>query len=172
MKILLTGPPKIGKTTLIRRVAEQLTRPYAGFYSEEILKQGQRVGFAIRTFYGQIGVLSHIEIKSGPKIGKYGVNLTDLEQIALPEIEEGIKQKKIILIDEIGKMELFSEKFKNIVMKILDSDSCLLGTIIYASHPWADRLKTRPNAELVEVTEENRERLVSQLAEKLNPSGK
>lgn len=145
-----------------------MTKSYAGFYTDEILAQGRRVGFQIRTFSGKTGVLSHIDFKSRFKVGKYRVNLTDLEEMTLPEIEEGIEKKEIILIDEIGKMELFSEKFKNMVMKILDSDLSFLGTIIYASHPWADRLKNRQDIELFEVTVENRDRLVVQLAARLN----
>jgi nucleoside-triphosphatase len=164
MKILLSGPPKIGKTT----IAEQLIKPYSGFYTDEILKQGKRVGFAIRTFSGKTGILSHIDFKSRLKVGRYRVSLTDLEEMALPEIEEGIKKKEIILIDEIGKMELFSEKFKNMVLKTLDSDACFLGTIIYTNRPWTDQLKSRPEVELFEVTADNRDRLVGELAERLN----
>jgi len=167
MKILLTGPPRTGKTTLVCRVAELLTKPYAGFYTEEILEQGKRVGFSLKTFSGRTGVLSHIDFKSKLRVAKYRVSLTDLEEIALPEIEEGIKQKNVILIDEIGKMELFSAKFRQIVLQILNSNLSFLGTIVYAHHPWADQIKKRKDIELIEVTPKNRDQLAQELTQKL-----
>jgi len=167
MKILLTGPPRIGKTTLILKTAELLTKPYAGFYTEEILENGQRVGFSLKTFSGKTGILSHVDFKSKLRVGKYKVSLTDLEEIALPEIEQGIKQKQIILIDEIGKMELYSAKFRQVVMQILNSNLLFLGTIVYTPHPWADQIKKRKDVEIVEVTPENRDQLVQEITQKL-----
>jgi nucleoside-triphosphatase len=170
MKILLTGPPRIGKTTLILRTAELLTKPYAGFYTEEILEEGKRVGFSLQTFSGKTGILSHIDFKSRFRVGKYRVSLTDLEEIALPEIEEGIKQKQIILIDEIGKMELYSAKFTQVVLQTLNSNLPFVGTIVHTAHPWADEIKKRKDVELIEVTPENRDRLVQELTQKLASS--
>jgi len=167
MKILLTGLPKAGKTTLLCRVAGNLKESYSGFYTEEILEGGHRVGFSLQTFSGKTGILSHIDFKSRLKVGKYRVSLTDLEEIALPEIEEGIKQKRIILIDEIGKMELYSAKFRQVVMEALNSDLIFVGTIVSAPHPWADQIKKRKDVELIEVTPENRDRLVQELIQKL-----
>lgn len=167
IKILLTGPPKSGKTTLVCQVAELLTKPYVGFYTEEILDKGKRAGFALRTFSGKKGILAHVRLNSKDRVGKYKVDISDLEQLALPEISEGLKEKKIILIDEIGKMELFSEEFKEVVWEVLDSDSPFLGTIIYTSHCWADRIKGRKDVELIEVTETNGNELVARVAYKL-----
>ena len=167
MKILLTGPPRVGKTTLIRRVAELLIEPYAGFYTEEILEEGKRAGFAIQTFTGKTGVLAHVDFKSKLRVARYKVSLTDLEEMALPEIEEGIKQKNIILIDEIGKMELFSAKFRQDVMRILNSKLSFLGIIVYTHHPWADEIKKRKDIELIEVTSINRDQLVKELTQRL-----
>ena len=170
MKILLTGLPKSGKTTLLCRVAELLTKPYAGFYTEEILESGHRVGFSLQTFSGKTGILSHVAFKSRLKVGKYRVSLTDLEEIALPEIEEGIEQKKIILIDEIGKMELYSAKFRRILSQALNSDLLFMATIVYTPHPWAGQIKKRKDVELIEVTPENRDQLGPELVRKLTSS--
>ncbi len=167
MKILLTGLPKSGKTTLLCRVAGNLSKPYAGFYTEGILESGHRVGFSLQTFSGKIGILSHLDFKSRLKVGKYRVSLTDLEEIALPEIEEGIKRKNIILIDEIGKMELYSAKFRQVVLQALNSNLPFVGTIVHTAHPWADQIKNRKDIELIEVTPKNRDQLVQELTQKL-----
>ena len=51
--LLLTGPPGCGKTTVIRRLVERLAnRRVAGFYTHEIRKKGQRVGFEVRGLNG------------------------------------------------------------------------------------------------------------------------
>lgn len=170
MRILLTGLPKSGKTTLICRVAGNLKKPYAGFYTEEILESGHRVGFSLQTFSGKTGILSRIDFKSRLRVGKYGVSLTDLEEIALPEIEEGIKQKQIIFIDEIGKMELYSAKFRQVVLQALNSNLPFVGTIVHTAHPWADQIKQRKDVEIVEVTPENRDRLAQEITQKLTSS--
>ena len=147
-----------------------MKKPYSGFYTEEILESRHRVGFSLQTFSGKTGILSHIDFKSRLRVGKYRVSLTDLEEIALPEIEEGIKRKNVILIDEIGKMELYSAKFRQVVLQALDSNLHFLGTIVYTPHPWADQIKKRKDVELVEVTAENRDRLVQELTQKSTSS--
>jgi nucleoside-triphosphatase THEP1 len=109
MNILLTGLPKSGKTTLIEKIIQKLNRPAFGFYTKEILENKKRVGFSLITLSGNKVILSHQNFKSNYRVGKYGVDVQGFEGMALPEIEKGIQEKGIIVIDEIGKMELFSE---------------------------------------------------------------
>jgi len=167
MNYFLTGLPKAGKTTLLKKVVEKLQRPAGGFFTEEIKENDIRVGFMIATLSGIKGVLSHKNSKSRCRVGKYGVEVSTLDSLGVKEIEEALRDKKLLVIDEIGKMELFSERFKEAVWKALDSENPVLGTIMAKKNPFADRVKKRNDIEVLEVKQENREGLVDILLKKL-----
>ncbi len=167
MNYLLTGLPKAGKTTLLKKVVGKLKTKAVGFYTEEMKKDNIRVGFMIVTLSGRRGILSHKDFKSRFRVGKYGVDINSFDGIAVKEIEEALGQEKIVVIDEIGKMELFSKRFQDIVLKALDSKSPVLGTIMAVKHPFADRVKKRADVKVFEVTKEKREKLVDLLLEEL-----
>ncbi|KAJ7342257.1 hypothetical protein JRQ81_009966 [Phrynocephalus forsythii] len=140
--VFLTGPPGIGKTTLIQKTSEVLKSlgvPIDGFYTEEVRESGRRVGFDVVTLGGRRGILSRVS--SGPSagrheyhVGSYVVDLASFEQLALPLLRNaGLGSsaiKKVCVIDEIGKMELFSQSFIQAVHQILSgSGVVMLGTI-------------------------------------------
>ena len=163
-KILLEGLPGVGKTTLILAIAERLKlRRIGGFYTGEIREGSKRVGFSITNFKGESGILSHISIKSGPRVGKYKVDLKTLEKIGVEALERAMTEAEVILIDEIGKMEMFSQRFRETVMRCFDSPKPIVATIILRPHPFADKLKARPDVELIRVTERNREELADRI---------
>jgi len=111
MNILLTGPPQSGKSTLIEKVIKRVKRPATGFFTRELREKGKRVGFLIETLDGKTGLLAHQNIKSNYRVGKYKVNIKDLDQIAVPSMLPSTDDQ-IVVIDEIGKMECFSRLFK------------------------------------------------------------
>lgn len=158
--ILLTGSPGSGKTTLIRGVLARLSRPAGGFYTQEIREAGRRMGFEIVTLDGKRGVLAHIDSNSEHRISKYGVELSALETLAIPAIQDAVKHKKLVVVDEIGPMEILSPRFCQVVLEILESDSNLLGTIVGRSTPFTDRIKSRTEITLIDVTPQNRAGLV------------
>jgi len=164
MNILLTGNPRVGKTTIIKKVVRDL-KDVGGFYTEEI-RDGYRKGFRIITLDGKEGILAHMDIKNRYRVGKYGVNIEDLENVAVKSVEEGL-DRDIIVIDEIGKMELFSEKFRNILEKALDTGK-VLGTIMKKSNYFADKVKNRKDVKVLLVEESNRDMLVEEIKEILN----
>lgn len=157
--ILLTGLPRAGKTTVVLKVAEGIKGRCAGFYTEEILKKGKRVGFRLITLNGSSGILAHREIKSQYNVGKYGVDIESLEKLGIKAVKEGIEGNKVIIIDEIGKMELFSIKFRTAVIEALDSRQLVLATIMSHSHPFCDGIKSRKDVKMFEVTPKNRDSL-------------
>lgn len=165
--ILLTGPPRAGKTTIIRKVAERLGDRAGGFYTEEVRSSGQRTGFRIVTLDGQEALLSSVRFPGPPCIGKYGVDVAALDRVGVQALRRAIARGQIVVVDEIGKMELFSEAFKAAVLAALDSASPVVGTILWKPHPWADRLKARPDVRLVEVTWDNRDMLVETVLHQL-----
>jgi len=135
-----------------------------GFYTEEIRERGQRKGFALVTLSGRRGILAHVDFSSRYRVGKYKVNLEDLERIGVRELEESLRRKGLIVVDEIGKMELFSLRFQEIVLRILDSHKPVLATIMKKSHPYADAIKARPDVQVFEVAPSNRDELVEEIA--------
>lgn len=106
-RILLEGRPGSGKTTAIRRLAALLrTREAVGFTTEEIRDGGTRVGFALETLTGRRGVLAHVGLPGPPQVGRYGVDLGVMERLALPSFTTPAGPGTLVLIDELGRMEL------------------------------------------------------------------
>jgi nucleoside-triphosphatase len=160
---LLSGEPGTGKTTIIKEVLSKVNKSAGGFYTEEIRSQGVRQGFQIITLDGQSAVLSHTGVRSPHRVGKYGVNTDSMDKVAVPALKQAIQTKDIIIIDEVGKMELFSQAFRDAVIEALQSEKKVLGTIMLASHPWADKIKERPEVEVIIVTRFNRSDVTDRL---------
>jgi nucleoside-triphosphatase len=160
---LLTGMPGTGKTTIIRKLAKSLGVRAGGFYTEEIRDQGIRQGFRIVTLDGQSSVLAHTNIKSPYRVSKYGVDIKGLESVAIPVLQRAVEERDVIIIDEIGKMELFSNKFKNAVLETLESGKKVLGTIMLKSDPWVDQIKMKPQVKLITVTRNNHDEVMEEL---------
>ncbi|MDY6892921.1 MAG: NTPase [Chloroflexota bacterium] len=152
----LTGEPGVGKTTIIKHIVSRISKRAGGFYTEEIRDHGIRRGFRIITLDGIQATLAHSDIISTYHISKYGVELSSIDETAVPAIKEAIRSRDIVVIDEIGKMELFSSSFTDAVIEALDSDKHVLGTIMRSPHPWADVVKQRADVEIATVTRANR----------------
>jgi len=157
--IFLTGTPGSGKTTIIRRVLARLSRPAGGFYTREIREGGARKGFEIITLDGKRGILAHVEIRSQKRVSKYGVDTAALDRLAIPAIQNAVLQKKVVVIDEIGPMEVLSAQFRQSALEALQSDASVFGTIVQRSTPFTDQIKSQSDVNLIEVTPENREEL-------------
>ncbi len=166
-KVLLTGRPGCGKTTLIKRVVKELAWDASGFYTEEIRKKGERVGFKIVTLDGTDGVFAHINFKTQQRVGKYALDLHPLETIGIEAVREGLRARQLTVIDEIGPMEIRSAIFCKVVNEALDSRVPLLGTVTARRFPFTDAIKKRHDVDVMEVTRDNREKLVSELSERL-----
>ncbi len=160
---LLSGEPGSGKTTIIKEVLSKANKSAGGFYTDEIRSQGVRQGFQIITLDGKSAVLAHTSVRSPHRVGKYGVGIENMDKVAVPALRQAIQSKDIIVIDEIGKMELFSQSFKDAVVEALRSEKKVLGTIMLASHPWADKIKERPEVEVIVVTRFNRNDVTDKL---------
>lgn len=168
---LVTGRPGVGKTTLVERVVKSLSVPVGGFYTREIRDRGRRVGFGLSTWEGESGKMSHVDFDSPFRVGKYGVDLQVIDNIGVPAIREAVDAGRLIVIDELGRMELFSEKFQQAVLEALDSEVPLLGAIQERPHPFLDAIRKRPDVELIRMTPENRDDLVKKLEDRLGVRG-
>jgi len=161
--ILLTGLPGIGKTTLIRRISEELKNLHpAGFYTEEIREEGIRKGFELISLDGKKGLLSHVDIKSPNRVGKYRIDVKGFEGF-LDSIAFFASNTQLIIIDEIGKMECLSPKFKKLIEEILDSKKMVIATIAFKGIGFINEIKKRNDAKLFEITERNRDSLLSEI---------
>jgi nucleoside-triphosphatase len=155
--LLLTGNPGIGKTTLMVSLAKALADYHpAGFVTREIREEGVRKGFLLVSCSGASQVLSHVDINSPLRVGKYKIDLPGFEQF-LKEIHLAEDRTGLVMIDEIGKMECFSPLFRDSVLRILDFDRPFIATIGKKVTPFMEGIKKRSDVKLVEVTFENRE---------------
>jgi nucleoside-triphosphatase len=165
--ILVTGRPGIGKTTLIRSVLYALDVEAGGFYTSEILDDGRRVGFSIDGLHGDTGVLAHVDLESPFRVGKYGVNAEDLERVGVAAIDAAFERSRLIVMDEIGRMELCSPIFQKAVGRALDSPKPVLGTIQDRRNEFLDDVRARSDVEVVRVTTANRACLVPVLRDRM-----
>jgi nucleoside-triphosphatase len=166
--VLVEGRPAVGKTTAVRRLAALLRQagaPLAGFVTEKLRERGRRVGFALETFERAHVVLAHVGLPGPPQVGRYGVDLPAFERLALPALASA--PAGVVLIDELGKMELASEAFCTAVSQLLERPVAVVARVHLARHPFTDALKSRPAVELVRVTARNRDELRARLAARL-----
>ena len=161
--ILFTGRPGCGKSTLIERIVGKMNRPATGFVTREIREAGIRCGFEIVTLDGKKGVLAHRKIRSPFRVGSYGVNIRDIEDIAVPSIIPSTIDE-IIVIDEIGKMECFSPLFRETLIKALGSKNLLIGSIALRGDAFIEGIKCRSDVLVVPVTEKNRDEIAQKYA--------
>jgi nucleoside-triphosphatase len=165
---LLTGKPRIGKTMAIKQIIEAIGREQcAGFFTEEIRVQGARVGFRLVTLDGQEGILAHVNIESPIRIGRYGVDLDCFHALGLASLSTAIAMNKLLVVDEIGPMEIASELFKKAILDVLEKPQPLVGTIALQRHPWLDAIKQHEQVELWELMESNRETVIEQIIDML-----
>ena len=161
--LLITGLPGVGKTTLIKRLLEELRYLHpAGFYTEEIREGGMRKGFELVSLEGRRGVLSHMDMKSPYRFGKYKVDIKGLEDF-LDTISCFDPLTRLIIIDEIGKMECLSDKFKRFLKEILDSEKWVIATIALKGSGLIADIKKRQDVKLFEITKSNRDSLLREI---------
>lgn len=159
VNILITGPPRSGKSTLIEKIIDELIRRgfnVGGISTPEVREKGRRIGFKIIDLAtGEWKWMAHVNISSRHRVSKYGVDLTAIENIGVKAILYAIDNADLIIIDEIGKMELFSETFQEVVRKALDSNKPVIGTIgLKLHHPFANEVKRRKDTTVMFLTRE------------------
>jgi nucleoside-triphosphatase len=168
LNLLITGRPGVGKTTLIERVLQQLpgSLRLAGFTTtEERDPSGQRTGFRMLTVEGKQAELARVGLRTSVQVGRYGVNLEAVERLALPELAR--RDVDLIVIDEIGKMECASERFRHAVEDALAAPVSVLASLGNARLPFFLALRARPDVELLTLTEHNRDAMVAALCARL-----
>lgn len=161
--ILLVGAPGSGKTTLIRDVLGYYSGPAGGFYTQELREHGVRTGFEIITLDGERAVLAHITIQKPVQIGKYRVDLEALETVGVSAVQRAVQAGGLIVIDEIGPMEILSTAFRYAVLDAMNCLSPVLATIARRDLPFTAQIKQMPGVKLINIHPENRGVLTEQI---------
>jgi nucleoside-triphosphatase len=165
--LLLTGQPGTGKTALIKEALARTKVKGGGFYSEEIRTGGIRQGFRIVTLDGQEATFAHVDISSPYRVSKYKVDIDALNRVGVSALRQALKESDLIVIDEIGKMELLSPRFRETVTQAINSGKKVLGTIMLNPHPFADEIKRHAEVEVLTVTKDNHTEVMKKVLSRL-----
>lgn len=162
-RVAITGRPGVGKTTLIEQVLPLLHLSVGGFVVKELSVCGHRVGFALTDLAtGRSGTLAHIHQPSGPRIGRYTVNLQTMEELGVPAVEDAIRSCDLVVIDELAPMEMTNERFVPAVESALASSKRLLIST-HATYDHSLLHRVRQELYLVRVKVSNRDGLVDEV---------
>ena len=166
--LLITGLPGVGKTTLIKKLSEGLKSLHpVGFCTEEIREGGERKGFELINLVGKRGLLSHKGIRSPYRVGQYKVDVKGFEDF-LDLISFFDPLTRLVIIDEIGKMECFSNRFKKLVEEILDSEKWVIATIALKGSGLIEKIRKRQDVRFFGITQKNRDSLFSKILKEVN----
>jgi nucleoside-triphosphatase len=172
LKLFITGDPGCGKTTLVRKVVERLGPSVAmsGFYTEEVRVEGKRRGFRGVTLDGRTFVLADRELETAHHVGPYGVALDELESIGVDALRPG-PETRLIVLDEVGKMESFSEVFRRQVEALIAGDTPLLATVASHGVGFVKQVRQDRRITLLRMRRTAREGLVGEIVRRLKSAG-
>jgi nucleoside-triphosphatase THEP1 len=163
---LITGEPGVGKTTLVRQIVSTMRLKASGFYTEDLRSQGLREGFRIVTLEGESALLAATGHPGPVQVSKYGVDIAELERVGVSALQRGLDRGYVLVVDELGRMQLFSRALRQTILSALRSGHPLLGTIMAGRNPYADKIKSHRNVELLILTPENRQEILGLLRTK------
>lgn len=164
VKILLTGLPGCGKTTAVRQIIANLDpKKVAGFYTQEIRENNIRKGFYWARLDGASGILAHVDIKGPFTVGKYGVDVAGFEKSVVPILDVEQTDAELFVIDEIGKMECFSEKFVAAVRQLFASGKSVLATVAQKGSGLIAEVKNYPNVKIFKLTQQSRAKTITDI---------
>jgi nucleoside-triphosphatase len=164
VRIVLTGAPGCGKTTAVRRIVAALDMSkVAGFYTEEIREAGRRAGFQWHRLDGRWGILAHVNIRGPHRVGKYGVDVEGFDRDAVSALDPDTPGIELFVVDEIGKMECFSEKFVQAIRRLLASEASVVATVALKGGGLIRDIKNYPGVRLFHLTPAKRDDVARQI---------
>jgi len=162
--IFITGSIKIGKSSVINKVLEQLGEiKLGGFKTTPIFENGLRKGFALESFHGQKQIFAHTNLDSNMKFNVYRYDVSVFENFGTQLLENGLKNSELIVMDEIGMMEKNTVQYKKHIMKCLGAHQQVLGAFQKRAEWFSDILSKRSDTKIFFITEENRETIHNQI---------
>jgi nucleoside-triphosphatase len=173
--LLLTGRPGSGKTTALRTIAAALGDGAGGFYTREVRAGGQRTGFELVTLAGQSALLATTDpgatLRRPASLGRYRVDLEAIDAVGVPALLDALDAGQVVVVDEIGPMEVLSPRFREAILRILDGDAAVVGAIVLRPQPFADRVKAHPRVTVRTISAGNRDDLPAQILAELAQRG-
>lgn len=161
-RVFLTGPPGVGKTSVIVEFLKNFRGEKVGFITLEVREEGIRSGFLLKTLSGREKVFASKKFNFPWKVGKYSVNVPLFEELVLPELEKAYKNPQVlVVIDEIGKMELLSPRFEKAIYKLLSQPNPLIATVGKVSHSLVEKIMREEGT--FEVTKKGRKEMLNLL---------
>ncbi|MFW5946414.1 MAG: nucleoside-triphosphatase [Candidatus Natronoplasma sp.] len=128
--IFITGPPRSGKSTLVREILEEMDLEAEGLRTPDIREGGERKGFKLVDIDScEEGILAHVNVEEGPRVSRYRVNMDDLKRFTEKSLADVSEDCDIVVIDEIGTMELYSDYFVEKMVELLDSEKSVLAVL-------------------------------------------
>jgi nucleoside-triphosphatase len=171
---LLTGDPGVGKTTVVSKVVWKVQASgysVGGILTRERRNHGRRTGFEIIDLLsGKTGELSSSELRTGPKVGKYAVNIQEFEKIGVNALKMAIDKADVVVCDEIGPMELLSPAFRRTATELLHETEKPKILVLHKrlKDPLLDAFRAAKECRMTEVTYENRDSLASEIVDEVN----
>jgi len=163
-KILLTGLPGCGKTTAIMQIARSLNnKRLTGFYTQEIRRNNRRKGFSWIDSDGNSGTLAHIDIRSPFKVGRYGVDIEGFEESVVPLLHVRRTNAELFIVDEIGRMECFSQQFVRAVQTLFASERAVLATVAQKGHGLIAEVKAYADIKILTLNRSNYDKTVTEI---------
>ncbi len=153
--LIVTGSPGVGKTTLLKECAYPLADHLGGFFTEEVREGKDRKGFLLKTFSGQAGLLASKDSDLEVKVNKYGVDVSVLDDLGVPAVREAMRSKKVVVVDEIGTMEMLSPLFCETVAAALIGEKSFLATIRLQAEPFTSQIKKMSDTVLIKLDRSN-----------------
>lgn len=169
--LFLTGKPSIGKSTLLEKVMnifhQSTDLKIVGFITRDIRNDtGDRIGFETSTLDNKR--TGQLATKNGD--GTYELNHETMNTVIIPTLLEGIESADLLVIDEIGPIQLQNVEFKKTIDLILEKrDLSVIGIVALQGHPYLSRIHQHYRTGLFEVTEANREQLVTKISAEFLP---
>ena len=172
LKLFITGDPGCGKTTVLRHVVERLRDrvPMTGFLTDEVRAGGRREGFAGTTLDGRKFLLADRSVGGDLRVGPYGVSLEGLESIGLSALVPAA-DTQLVVVDEVGKMELLSPRFRDRIAELLDANVALLGTVALHGVGFVRRLRNDPRVTLVRMRRHTSSAVAGDVVRRLQAAG-
>ena len=153
--LIITGTPGVGKTTVIKDAVFPFKSSVRGFVTEELRSLGKREGFVIKSMDGRQGLFASKKMASASRLNKYGIDLEVLELIGVSSLKAGLEEKKIIVIDEIGSMEMFSDVFRKTVVECMASSCPVLATMRKGSKPFTESISRMSHTRVLALSRQN-----------------
>jgi len=155
--IITMGAPRSGKTTILEKLIANTPNRF-GFITSEILNdRKERSGFEMENHLGDRIILAHTKLfEDSHRVSKYTVCLENLE--CMISIISSFKENDFLYLDEIGQMQLFSNDFKKLVLRFLDSpNTCIMTMASIHEDLFIEQIKKRNDIVFVEIVKKNRE---------------